>query len=257
MIPELERLGFTRNEANVYLAALRLGKCSVQQLASTTGLNRITVHGIVEKFEGIQVFLRTYEGKRRRVTPVDPSRLQFLLKREEESVQSKQVALQTIFPSLQELFQKTQRGLEVLTFQGEEGYRRICDDVLQSTTEILEYANIDHLTKAIGGYLQSDYLPTKHKLKLKTKFLFVDTAGARKYIKENYMQPNRAPMEVKFIDSKVFNIDTYLVIYGEKVALLTPSNMNAVIIKDKAVSDSLRPFFNFVWDRAGEALSNN
>ncbi len=256
MLPELQQLGFTRNEANVYLAALKLGKCSVQQLATSTGLNRVTVHGIVEKFEGLQIFLRTYDGKRRRVTPVDPSRLQFLLRKEEEQLGTKKAVLENIFPALQEMFAKNQRGLEVLTFQGEEGYRRICEDVLLSKTEILEYANIDLLTKAIGGYIQTNYLPTKHKLGLKAKFLFVDTPGARRYIQDNYMHPHRAPMEAKFIDHKVFDIDTYLVIYDEKVALLTPSNMHAVIIKDKAVSDSLRPFFFFLWERAGEALSN-
>jgi sugar-specific transcriptional regulator TrmB len=75
MIPELEQLGFTRNEANVYYAALKLGVCSVQQIANATGLNRITVHSIAEKFESLQILTRSYEGKRRRVAAVSPHRL--------------------------------------------------------------------------------------------------------------------------------------------------------------------------------------
>lgn len=258
MIPNLEALGFTRNEANVYLAALKIGTCSVQQLASATGLNRITVHSIVEKFESMQILTRSYDGKRRRVSPVAPARLEILLKREEEEVRSKRQMLSSILPPLNELFRRTQRGLQVSTFTGEKGYEEICEDVLKSKTEVLEYADIDQLNKVIGPFIASDYLPRKHKLRIRTKFLYVDSPTAREYIRKNYVDnPGSAPMEAKFIDPKEFSLNAYFVIYDDKLTILTPPALEAVIIQDKAVADSMRPFFNFVWGRAGEAVRNS
>ncbi|MDD5751663.1 MAG: helix-turn-helix domain-containing protein, partial [Candidatus Peribacteraceae bacterium] len=158
MIPELQVIGFTRNEANVYLAALKLGTCSVQQLAQITGLNRITVHSITEKFESLQLFTRSYEGKRRRVSAAGPEQLDILLRRQEQETAEKKRALQSLLPSLNDLFLSTQRGLQVHTFQGEKGYEQMCEDILTSKTETLEYANIDALNAVIAPYIASEYL---------------------------------------------------------------------------------------------------
>jgi hypothetical protein len=172
-------------------------------------------------------------------------------------VQTKRQTLKTLLPSLEELYRQTQRGLEVSTFKGEKGYEEICEDVLTARTEVLEYANIDQLNNVIGPYIAKNYLPRKHELQIHTKFLYVDSPSARAYIKKNYMeQPSAAPMEAKFIDPKEFSLDAFFVIYDDKLTILTPSTLDGVIIQDKATSDSLRPFFQFVWNRAGTALTN-
>lgn len=257
MIPELEQLGFTRNEANVYYAALRTGTCSVQQLANATGLNRITVHSIVEKFERLHVFTRSYDGRHRRVHPADPHTLESLLKTDEEALRIKQRSLSAVMPTLREMFRRSQRGMQITTFRGENGLERICEDVLRTGAEMLEYANIDLLNAVIGPYIAKDYLPRKHKLGIPTKFLLVDTPGAHDYIRECYMRPVKAaPMEAKFIDPSVFALDAFFVIYGEKLAILTPSTLEGAIIEDRAIADSLRPFFHFVWNGAGAYVTN-
>ena len=137
----LRILGFTPHESLVYSEALKIGSCSIQQLAHNTGLNRITVHSIVDKFERQQIFSRSYEGRRRRVSPVEPSRLRHLLEEEERAVQNKKDALDQILPTLVETYRQTRRGLQVFTFQGEKGFEQMCADVLQSKTEVLEYAH--------------------------------------------------------------------------------------------------------------------
>jgi sugar-specific transcriptional regulator TrmB len=257
MLPELQSLGFTRNEANVYAAALKLGKCSVQQLATATGLNRITVHSIVEKLEGMQLLLRTYDGKRRRVSPVEPHRLEAMLAQEERRMEEKRHSFAAILPFLENLFRQTQRGMEIRTFQGESGYEEMCDDILTSKTEILEYANLDQLNAVIGPYIAADYLPTKHRLKIPAKFLYVDTPGARDYVRKNYIEnKNAAPLQAKFVDPSFFAIDAYLVLYNQKVAVFTPKNLQGVIIRDEAITHALRVFWTFVWDRAGKVITN-
>lgn len=257
MIPELQNFGFTRNEANVYLAALRLGTCSIQQLAQATGLNRITVHSIAEKFEALQLFTRSYEGKRRRVAAAAPERLGVLLRQKEEELTGKKRALQSLLPSLDDLFLRTQRGLQVSTFQGEKGYEQMCEDILTTQTETMEYANIDALNAVIGPYIASDYLPKKFERRIHTKFLYIDAPGARRYIQERYLDdPASSPMEAKFVPPEEFPMDSFFVIYDDKLAIFTPTTMDGLIIRDKAVTAAMRPFFSFVWNRAGKAVTN-
>lgn len=259
MIPELQQLGFTRNEANVYLAALKLGKCSVQQLAINTGINRLTVHSIVEKFEVMQIFLRTYEGKRRRVTPVEPKQLRFIVQREQDAISKKESVLQLLLPRMEELYQQSQRGLEVKLLQGEEGFRFIMDDVLTSTTEHLEYANIDALAKVSGQYLFGNFLPRKHVIKLKTKFIYPDSPAAHAYIEKNYLKnPESAPMEVKFIPRQQFPFDDSLIVmYDDKVGFMKTPTMNTIIIRDREFSTALRSFFYLFWEHSGSEVVRN
>jgi hypothetical protein len=257
MIPDLQDLGFTRNEANVYLAALKLGTCSIQQLAQATGLNRITVHSIAEKFEGLQLFARSYEGKRRRVAATAPERLDILLRQKEEDLKEQKLSLKSLLPSLDDLFLRTHRGLQVSTFRGEKGYEQMCEDILTSKAETLEYANIDALNAVIGPYIASGYLPKKFERGLPTKFLYIDTPNARNYVRSRYLDdPHSSPMEAKFVPVEEFPMDSFFVIYDDKLAIFTPATMDGLIIRDKAVTAAMRPFFSFVWNRAGAALSN-
>lgn len=258
MIPELQQIGFTRNEANVYLAALKLGRCSVQQLAKATGLNRITVHSIAEKFENRQILTRTYEGKRRRLQVVDPEHLSMMLQREKQNVQERQNVLENIFPSLSELYRRSERGMKITTYEGEKGYVAMCNDILDSGTRFtLEYANIDALNEIIEPYVLKDYLPRKRRLKIHTQFLYVDTPYARRYIQKEYIDyAAPAPAEVKFISQEEFPMESFYVIYDNKVMIFTPSTVQGVLIEDATIANSLRPFFKFVWQRAGEAVTN-
>ncbi|MEI8229585.1 MAG: helix-turn-helix domain-containing protein [Candidatus Peregrinibacteria bacterium] len=257
MIPELEQFGFTRNEANVYLAALKLGATTVSKLANATGLNRITVHSIVEKFEAMQLLQSSLEGKRRRISAASPGRLSVILDMREDELLQKKRALSRVLPSLDDAFRMAQRGIQIRSFHGEKGYEQICLDVLTSKTETLEYANIEALMSVIGPYVASDYLPTKYRLQLSTKFLYLDTPGAHQYIQKAYLDPPEAsPMEAKFIPSDEFQLDSFFVIYDDKLAILTPSTMDGVIIQDKGMYEALRSFFYFVWGRAGEAVGN-
>lgn len=257
MIPDLQSFGFTRNEANVYLAALKSGTCSIRQLAQATGLNRITVHSIAEKFEGLHLFVRSYEGKRRRLSAAAPEQLQMLLRKQQEELSDKRRTLDALLPSLNDLFLRTQRGLQISLFQGEKGYEQMCEDILTSRTETLEYANIDALNRVIGPYIASDYLPKKFERKLKTKFLYIDSPGARKYIQTKYLDdPHSSPMEAKFVPPEEFPMDSFFVIYDDKLAIFTPATMDGVIVRDKAVTAAMRPFFTFVWNRAGRAIRN-
>ncbi len=256
MIPELQQLGFTRNEANVYLASLKIGPASVGQLAQETGLNRITVHSIIEKFEKMSLMLRTYAGKRRKLTAVSPVRLKALLEQEERSVWNKKTALEEILPNLQDYYAKQSRGTETKIFHGVEGYKQMCEDVLDEQKPMLEFADIALLEKALGSYLHSDFLPRKHKLGIPTDFLLVDSPQARRYIEKNYMKSEASPMRAKFIDQKKFPLDALFVLYGDKVSILSPKTLDGIIVRDASICETLKPFFHFVWESSSEEVSN-
>lgn len=257
MLPELQKIGFTRNEANVYLASLKIGPSTIKQLASTTGLNRITVHSICEKFERMHILYSNYEGKKRLLVPIEPEYIENILKQEEKTIQEKQKSFSNILPDMRELFRRQNRGMKITTFRGEQGYIEICEDILRTRGDMYEYADIDALNKVIGPYIAKDYLPRKHKLKIKTKFLYKDSPSAREYIEKNYMKhPNAAPMEAKFIDPKIFKLNAYFTVYGNKLTILTPETLDGMILHDKATVETFLPFYNFVWERAGKGIKN-
>ena len=188
---------------------------------------------------------------------MEPEYLENLLKQEQQNLCEKQDALHSIMPGMQELFRRQNRGMQIRTFQGEKGYVEICEDVLRTKGDMYEYADIDALNKVIGPYLAQDYLPRKHKLKIKTKFLLKDSPAARDYIEKNYMKhPDPAPMEAKFIDPQLFNLDAYFTVYGNKLTILTPESLSGMILHDEATVRTFLPFYNFVWQRAGKAICN-
>lgn len=47
LLTQLKEIGLQETDAQIYLASIRMGACSIGQLTSQTKINRITVHDSV------------------------------------------------------------------------------------------------------------------------------------------------------------------------------------------------------------------
>jgi sugar-specific transcriptional regulator TrmB len=69
IVKALIQLGIHETDAQLYLVGLQLGASTVIQLATASGINRITAHDSVQRLLHRGLFLETYSGQRRLVYP--------------------------------------------------------------------------------------------------------------------------------------------------------------------------------------------
>src|SRR5579871_1592025 len=90
----IRQLGYSENEAKVYLAALSLGETSVTELATKARLPRTSVQLVVEKLEQEGLLNPFLKRRRRYWVAENPEKLLIKLKEREG-------ALKNILPELQ------------------------------------------------------------------------------------------------------------------------------------------------------------
>lgn len=79
LIEQLRSIGLAETDAQVYLASIHLGACTIGQITSKTKINRITTHDSVARLISRWLLLETHSGKRRLVYPQQVSSLQHIV----------------------------------------------------------------------------------------------------------------------------------------------------------------------------------
>ncbi|MBI2591387.1 MAG: helix-turn-helix domain-containing protein [Candidatus Brennerbacteria bacterium] len=133
---DLEKIGFSEKESQVYLAALDLGEATIQQLAEKSGVKRVTVYIIIESLMKHGLISSVEKGKKTffaAENPVNIVRFFNARKKElEKDLDEKSEVLKKITPELESLFKIAGPKLKVRFLQGKEGLRTMMNDFLKT-----------------------------------------------------------------------------------------------------------------------------
>jgi predicted transcriptional regulator len=260
MLDDLQKLGLNRNQANVYYGLLRLGKCTVQELATATGLNRVTVHGIVEQLEGLQLCCMIRRGKTRYVLPLDPVALRFLLRTQAAQLTKQEKVFDRMAPTLRTLYQHPRGKSEVVVLAGDITYEYLIEDWAAKTKENPELLlmNIDLISPQGIELMRRSVFPRKRSRAHPMSMVVPDNRAGHAFIEEYFLkQPDTAPPFIaRFLPQQEFHFATHMAIYADTVVLVSFHENAAILLKDEEVRNSMREFFTFVWDRAGAEVTN-
>src|SRR5437879_1065600 len=123
MKKNLQELGFSANDADLYLALIKVGESSVGAIIKQTGMHREMVYGGLKRLE-LQGFIQSLEKKKiRHYQALDPS---VLVKR----MQEKAALAVSALPYLNQMLLKV--PVTVRIFEGPEGFEEIQKDIQAS-----------------------------------------------------------------------------------------------------------------------------
>ena len=147
MKQQLEKLGFSPKESDVYLALLELGTAAVSDVAKRANINRSTTYIILDSLaeRGLVSTSENQNIKFFSVTP--PERLlqymQDLVKKNTELVG----LAHNLLPELKSLYIGVGPKPRVQFFEGTEGLKTAYEDTLTSKETIRAYASIENTIK--------------------------------------------------------------------------------------------------------------
>jgi HTH-type transcriptional regulator, sugar sensing transcriptional regulator len=237
--------GLSDKEVSVYLASLEIKKPTPQLVAKQTGMPRPSVYRILEELVEKGLMGKVEEGKRFMYVPEDPHVIVARLKLKAESVQS-------IMPELKNLAAIYQNRPTMRFFEGEEGMKRVCDDVLLTGEELLAFSSIEEIFEALP-----DYWPNFIKRRVQKKLF------ARIISPKGHKGMELKPLEkqeyrkIRFISEslakKIGVIQGHVFIYKDKIAFLSfDSDKTSVIIENAALAKVQKSLFEIAWEAAKE-----
>ncbi len=238
----LRELGLNQKESNVLLALYTLKKATVAGIARQSALPRTTIYTALAKLLDKQMVMRAKVGKRELWEAVTPKRL-LAIKQEQIN------QLKSIVPELEKLaiLPEIVEKSTVVQYKGTHGLQRVYD-------MILELGKGERAFGFEGGRSSEkkmDVLPEEYSrgwhAAVKRKGIILEVAVSEKLLDvirkatPEMREVARGRATITYVlPDEVMNFDSDILVFGHRVAIVTPKNLSTVVINDYVTSLAFR-----------------
>lgn len=239
---ELQQLGLSKDEAQVYLALLEYGGGYVSRIAKKAGKNRATCYHTLNNLIEKGLASKVQKGSYLFFVPENPQKLVREAERKLETAKG-------LLPELLSIENTLAAKPKIRFFEGISGIETILEDTLTSKTEILGYTNLSSFVANFRELFRR-YSRERVTRKIKTRYLSPEPATGIEIVREFFPDENdREFVEILCINPKEFPFDNEIAIYEKKVAIMSLSSREimAILIESASVSATMKAVFDLSW----------
>lgn len=236
----VENFNLDEKEAKVYLASLSMGRSKVSEIAKEAQLNRITAYEILKRLSQKGIANKTVIKDMIYFQVVEPKLLINKMERQTEIARE-------ILPQLNLLVGAKKGRPKVNYYEGIEGMKTVYEDTLLCEDKaIYDITNGEKLFNCFGKDFMDNYIKKRVRKKIKIKVLVSDNPSSRQIVKNS----KQVLREYKFFDEKNYPIPNEIMIYDNKIILLSFTSKIGVLIEDDEISQSIKIMWNMVWNKS-------
>jgi sugar-specific transcriptional regulator TrmB len=238
----LRSIGLNESEAQVYLTNLEIGPAPAQLLVDKSGFSRPATYLAIDQLVQKGLLTSSLKGKRNVYRAESPERLLRYARSYAQKIDAKVQDIADVLDDLK-MMQRGERPV-VKFYEGSEGLKRILEDLVESEPEsIEEIANLD----AVREIFSTSELRNAQNILDRRK-----TKGRSLFMGEVHEKRSRA--DIRMIPKNVFPFYGDLLIYGDKVAMVSfKDRIIGVVVESKVLADTHRALFELAW-RGAERL---
>lgn len=223
----LSKIGLTEAESLIYLAVLKLGACTVKEIAKECGFHRTNIYDILEQLKEKGLVSYFKEGNSYRYKATNPQNLYAFLNEKKE-------LLDTIFPHILELHKQASEFIEVEVYKGEEGMKASWRDML-NVKEIYGFGLKGQLREKLPLFGEQ-WLNAAQKRHIKTFGIFTQRRNMPSYI-----------TEARFVSEELSG-PVATMIYGDTINInIWEPSLVAIVIKSKLIATMYKKHFDLLW----------
>ncbi len=237
----LQEAGLKPKEAKIYVAALSQGIASLSEIARKARVRRPTAYLVIDDLIKKNLLVAVPRGQKTYYQAAKPKALIERLLRQKDRVA-------TILPALQKIYRRNLVKPQIRFYAGKENVQRMSEEIYRAPEiwalfspanffKVFTAEDNRHLFRILirhGGMLHD---------------LFEDTKKAREFARAKYRS---GVSEVKFLP-KNFKIATDLLVFQNKVALISFQNILGIIIEDQNIAQMQKTMLKFIWESLDNA----
>ena len=239
---DLEKLGFTKEEVNVYMSLLETGGGFVSGVAKRAHSHRVTTYNTLENLEK-KGFVR--KTKKRGILFYYPVNPQVILNQIEDNF----FTAKKIVPELINLQNTYAFKPKIQFFEGKDSIWELFKDIMASETEVTGYTNFQVSQELFPEYLD-EYRKEVLKARKKHRILCPNDEFHNKYIRANLTERIEADiLEIFAVNPQQFSFKNALYVYDDKVTTISYDKEEpmGVIIESKSNAETNRAIFDLAW----------
>lgn len=233
----LNRLGFSKNETKIYLAALELSTAAAQDIAKEASLPRTTAYSVLTALVRRGVVAKTLIKGKMRFIAEPPQRLLSIL-------DDLHADLKTAMPELAARYNHKESKPKIIFYEGKTAIQKVFDDILETRPrEILEW-NTDEFFEHDKHRTDKQFIEKRVKLGIHAKRIgAVKSRWQTKHQRFDAWELS----ETIIVPQELFSPDIEVNIYNDKVAFMNYVENMSLIIESKPIADAMRQAYQLSW----------
>jgi hypothetical protein len=242
------QIGFTRNEAKIYIALVELGPQPANIVAKRADLKRTTVYPMLKNLHKKSLISSFIKNGVKYFTVNNLDNLLEYVDRKKRLLDHHKDFVLDIIPMMEELKSDLSSQPKVHYFEGVSGVETVISDGLKSKGPILVIASFDEwMDSPLRDFLFS-------YINIQMRALVKDTERSRCFLKGLCKGTDDVCelMDIKFIKNGGELFDNIVHIYDNKVAIMSPERgfEFGVLIESKEFALTQRSMFELAWKGA-------
>jgi sugar-specific transcriptional regulator TrmB len=235
MLEALLKLGLSKKEASVFLALLEYGTQPASVIAKRTHLPRPTVLYLFEHLLEQGYIRKSQRGR----TQYFYAEAKFLKEAKLEELNQQKLALEEAIPLLEEVVNPFSSPPKIQIFEGLGNCRKAYSLLLESSTDIYEFAAHDDLLK-MGDKFMTDFIAKRVKQKISLHAICRRTKIHEKFATNNENQLRT----IEMFSGDVGETYSSISIFDNKILLLNLQHDDfAVLIENKEMAETLKTLY--------------
>ncbi len=237
----LLKAGLSVRELSVYRLLLAEGELMASAIAKKTGIIRTNAYDVLNSLvkKGIVSYMVRNGKKYFRST--EPEKLLDYIDAQRRDLEETKDEIAKILPSLRAVDASSERPI-IEIYEGKEGMKTILAmsvrESLRTRKEILGISVQQQKCRELAGPYHARWYADREKRRIKSRYLM---PSHERIIPVQHTSFKRLPRAAKN-PSEIF-------IFGDITAqfLFTGNLFTAIVIKDKAITQTYRDYFDFLW----------
>jgi len=234
----LKDIGLGDLEAKIYLVLLESSKLSISEISRKSGIKRPTCYHYIELLLEKDYIKKIPTGKRMLYLAEDPKKILIDLK-------SKLHDFEQNLDELREKYVENSQKTKIIFYEGKKSIKKIYQDSFKSIGDIYSIfppeAFLKHFT--LDEYEKFELDISDHKFRIKDLVLtdsrFKDISKIKKRVKVDNKYTKKLPAS--------FNSEVDVLIFGNKVALISLKDLSATVIENSSITDLFKNIHDFMW----------
>jgi len=254
--PLLKEIGLTDSEKKVYLALLKLGISTRNNIVKESGIAGSKVYEVLEKLQEKGLASNFIENKVKHFKPTNPNQLFNYLEKKKENIALLEKQAKLAIPGLLSLYDSSKEDQEVEILSGMKGL----EIIFREQVDLLRSGEVCYVIggtkgmdeEAVWSFFRKIHVLREQK-KIKTHMLFNERQKEnteKLYSNKNF--PGTLTRYIEHTSPVAINIyadRTVIIIFGKKIT--------SIHITSKEVARSFLEYFKMLWKIAKKQFNKN
>ena len=238
MLESLKSMGIEEKPAAIYLSLLKRPKMTPSQIARESGVKRATCYEHLDALLSRDFVTREPQGKRMFYSAVNPHKVF-------REFQKKIAHIHQDIEQMSHIHNQAVNKPRVLFYEGKREIKNIYDDLFRTVGDVYSIFPPATFFERFTEEDYDEFDKSISKYALKSRDLFVVDRHYKKLqeIREKNGAENK--FSKRLPPSFTSNVD--VLIYSDKVALISLRDLSAIVIENKDIADLFKNLHNFVW----------